>query len=267
MLNLNVISCIQNAYLLVWQERKYLLKLAAIPILIKFAFYSLSSFYVDEGNIIRLSLFMIPSYFAEGWLLCHFVRLITNGQRWPYQMSGNEVDDMRALKARGRPLIAGVLSFVLINLALALYFAIFTHFTPAEIINGDEIKPEDIPQGTAITLIFLFAVMVAGFKLVWLYISVAANISPIIYIKKSRGFALTVRFIALWLLCFVPVMFLMQLILSPFLMSDTSITSSAHILVSIVTIIFDTLKNIIVTAGMTYAVLQIVRGGDKGFSA
>ncbi len=259
----NTIDCVISAYRLIWRERAYLLKLAAIPLFIKFSFYMIATMYGEEGNVIRLSVFMVPAYFAEGWMLCHFIRLISNGQRWPYQMTGDDAEDLRVVKRRAKPLLAGVVSFVLINLFIALYFTIFKYFTPPEMMNGGDIKPEDISKGTAITIIFLFALMVAGFKLVWLYVPMAANMKATMYIERMRGFGITVRLIGLWLLCFVPVMVLMQILISPFLAVETQ-AASVQVLISIMVVIFDTLKNLIVTAGMTLAILQITQGHNKG---
>ena len=222
----------------------------------------LSATYGETGNVIRMSLLMLPAYFAEGWLLCHFIRLITNGQRWPFQTTGNEAEDLKALRVRAKPLISGVLAFVLINLAIALYFTIFTHFTPAEIWEGKEVNPEDIPQTTAVIIVLLFALMIAAFKLAWFYIPLAANILPITYMKKLQGFAMTIRLIGLWLLCFVPIMVTMQVFLSPLLVAETS-GSASQVLIALLTVCFDTLKNIVVTAGMTFAIMQLVYERQK----
>jgi hypothetical protein len=259
----NIIDCVSAAYRLLWRERAYLLKLAAIPLFIKFAFYVLSAMYGEAGNVIRLSLFMVPAYFAEGWMLCHFVRLMTNAQRWPYQMTGNDAQDLKAVRKRARPLLSGVITFVLINLSIALYFTVFTHFTPPEMLNGGEVKPEDIPQGTALIITLLFALMIAAFKLVWFYIPMAANIEPITYVKKLRGFGVTIRLIGLWLLCFAPIMVLMQLFVSPLLLIENH-SASLQIIISLLTVVFDTFKNLIVTAGITLEIMQILSGPKAG---
>lgn len=259
----NTIDCVISAYRLIWRERAYLLKLAAIPLFIKFIFYTLSAVYGEEGNVIRLSVFMVPAYFAEGWMLCHFVRLISNGQRWPYQMTGDDAEDLIAVKRRAKPLLAGVVSFVLVNLGIALYFTVFTHFAPPEFISGENVKPEDIPKETAIIITLLFAFMIAAFKLVWFYIPMAVNVPAMVYIEKIRGFGVTVRLVGLWLLCFIPVMFVLQQLVYPFLMAESA-SAGMQIVVSMVTVIFDTIKNIIITAGMTFAILQIVQGRYEG---
>lgn len=258
----NPIASVSNAYRLIWHERAYLIRLAAIPIFIKFAFYMLSATYGETGNVIRHSLFMLPAYFAEGWLLCHFIRLITAGQRWPYKITGNQDEDIKALRKRARPLLSGIVGFVLINLGIAFYFAVFKYFTPMEIWSGEKVNSEDIPQSTALIIILLFALMVAGFKMVWLYIPLAANIDPRAYIKKSRGFDMTIRMIGLWLFCFVPVIVAMQVLLSPLLISE-SISAAGQVLIAMLTMVFDTLKNIIVTAGITYFIMSLLHDRTK----
>ncbi|MEM9469261.1 MAG: hypothetical protein AAF988_03775 [Pseudomonadota bacterium] len=249
----NPIDCAHYAYSLVWSERQYLIKLAFIPILIKFAFFMLSVLYGESGNIIRMSLIMLPAYFAEGWMLCHFVRLISNGQRWPYRLTGDDTKDLQAAKERGKPLIAGILGFVIINLAMALYFSGLMSFVPPEMLMGQPVDSAYIPKETGYMISIMLLVMFFLFRFVWLYIPIAMHRSPLAYFKRSNLPGFTIRLIAVWLICFIPTMFVMQLIVSPFMVEGASAVMDT--IGAFIRIAFDTLKNIIVTAGIGFAIL------------
>ena len=216
--------------------------------------------YGESGNVIRMSLLLIPAYFAEGWMLCHFVRLMTNGQRWPYVMTGDDAKDLKAAKERGRPLLAGILGFVLINLSIALYFQVFSILMPAEMLEGEVMNPEDVPPGMFLNITLMMAFVFLAFRFVWLYVPLAARMRPLEYIRKTNGVGISARMIGLWLICFVPAMVTMQFILSLFMVDGMQGTMIAEVFVAIIRIIFDTVKNILVTAGMTVAILHVMNG-------
>ncbi|NQZ14234.1 MAG: hypothetical protein HRT94_05365 [Alphaproteobacteria bacterium] len=260
MASFNTIDCASYAYQLVWRERQYLLKLALVPLVIKLAFFMVSLMYGESGNVIRMSLLLIPAYFAEGWMLCHFVRLMTNGQRWPYVMTGDDAKDLKAAKERGRPLLAGILGFVLINLSIALYFHVFSNLMPAEMLEGEVMNPEDVPPGMFLNMTLMMAFVFLAFRFVWLYVPLAARMRPLEYIRKTNGVGISARMIGLWLICFVPAMVTMQFILSLFMVDGMQGTMIAEVFVAIIRIIFDTVKNILVTAGMTVAILHVMNG-------
>jgi len=259
----NVINSAHYAYQLVWREWRYLLKLALVPLVIKFASFLLSMMYSEGDNIIRMSLLLIPAYFAEGWMLSHFVRLITNGQRWPYVMTGDDVIDLKAAKERGRPLLAGILGFVLINLFIALYYHVFSSFMPSAVVAGEVINPEDVTPEMFLTMSVMTAFVFFAFRFVWLYIPFAARMNPFDYIRKTNGIGVTVRMIGLWLICFVPVVTVMQGIISLFVSGGAEQSVGVSIAFAVIRIVFDTVKNILVTAGMSVAILHMMNGKIK----
>jgi len=255
----NIIDCAAASYRLVWDERGYLLRLAGIPILIKFICYIVSLYYNESGNVIRMSLFMLPSYFAEGWMLCHFIRLITQGQRRPYQMTGDEVADLKAARTSGLPLIRGVLAFVLINLFMALFFMVMMSFVPPEMLKqGTPINPEDIPQSAALGMMVMLALVFVLFRFVWIYIPMAAGFHPKSYIDRTHKLSMTFKLIGVWAMCFIPTIYLMQMIISPGVVEAAGNSPVTQMAMGAARVSFDTLKNLIVTGGITFAVLYIL---------
>ena len=76
-------DCAVKAYGFVWGERHYLFKLAVFPLFIKLVCLVTVISMGYQFDFIRQSLLMLPSYFADGWVMSHLVRLIYLDQRWP----------------------------------------------------------------------------------------------------------------------------------------------------------------------------------------
>ena len=94
MASFDIIDAAGRGYSKVWEEKTYLYQLAVIPVVIKFVCYLTIQALDWEENFIRQALVMLPSYFADGWMLSHFVRLIFLDQRWPFKPSGDPEKDM-----------------------------------------------------------------------------------------------------------------------------------------------------------------------------
>lgn len=253
MASFDMIAAVGNAYQTVWQERRYLLRMALIPLLIKYICYALSSVYIEPGNIIRLSLAMVPAYFVEGWLLAHWARTIVLGHRWPFQPSGDEVKDMEQLQKRGRGIMSSMIVFVLINLLMAGYFAFFMSYIPPDL------DPQTADPKIAMIGMVMIVTSLLLFRFVWFYIPLAVNSPPALYIDKLRPISLTFLMIALWLVCFVPPVVLMQYS-SELIKAASGEGDLSPVLQGVlvfVRVTLDMIKNLLVTAGMAYAFIEI----------
>lgn len=260
MISFDIITAAGQAYIKLWEERTYLLRLALVPTLIKLTCYTVAMALGYEENILRLSLCLLPAYFAEGWMLSHLVRLIILDQRWPFRPSGNEEVDMPLLHERLRGVMSGVLAYVLINLILAGYLTIMLHFGP------QGAAPEDIDPRKALfgflSLVFAFW----GVRLIWLYIPLALNMSARDYLKSLRGFSSSLSLIGVWLLCFVPAVAAMligqSVILGPFL--EGEVPKAAHFSVILLRVVLDTIKVLLCTAGVAYGLSDLYNRRKEG---
>lgn len=259
MASFDMITAVGKAYQTTWRERHYLFRMALIPLLIKYVCSIISLLYVENENILRLSLVMIPAYFAEGWFLTHWARTIVLGHRWPFQPSGNDVKDLAQLKERGRGILSATVAFVLIHVLMGGYFAFFVSFIPMDI------DPKDADPSVAIAGMIMMTTSLLGFRFVWLYIPMALNISIPAYIKKLKRLSLTFSMLGVWLVCFVPVVLLLQIIGGVLhgMMGDgveTSILTGISIFIREA---LDMVKNLLVTAGMAYAFIEIFKWAQK----
>ena len=83
MANFQFIEAAGKGYKFVWDERGFLIRLVALPLLIKIASFMLVVSLGLQDNLLRQGLILIPSYFMEGWVVAHAIRLAIFGEIGP----------------------------------------------------------------------------------------------------------------------------------------------------------------------------------------
>lgn len=248
----NIVNAARAGYQLMIQERRYLLRLAVIPILIKLVCYVTALSLGFEGNMVRMALVLLPASLVEGWMLAHMIRLITLGQRWPFQPTGDMDADVAVLRSRMHGVMGGLVSYALINVLLAGLLALLTGLAP-EITEGTQ--PEADDAGRAMILLIVMSTMIWGFPLLWLFIPLSLSMDAKEWLIEVRGLRFALPMIAVWLLCYLPVAAVtligINAIISPF--PEGAIPTGARFSVIILSVILDTVKALIGTAGMTFA--------------
>lgn len=243
------------AYRKVWEERAYLFTMAVIPLLIKYICYTLATIFIEGDNILRMSLFMLPAYLVEGWLLSHWARTIMLGHRWPFRSTGDVQEDEKQLNERAHGVLGGTVAYMLINILMGGYFAFFVSYIPVD-MNPSEADP--------IVALAGLAMMVSSFLLfrfIWSYVPLAANISPRYFIEKVKPLRVTFQMMGIWLVCFVPVLIVLQIsgeIIGSFAIGGQNNSILSGIL-NFIRIALDTLKNLICTAGIAYGLMQLFK--------
>lgn len=211
-------------YYRIWKERAYLLKLAAIPLFIKFACTIAIIALGLEDDILRQGLIMLPATFAQGWVLAQFLRTLLMNERWPIMLP--EVPDERVigkLLDRARGIIASVLVYVLLGmLAYVMRYALFEWMPSTEEIENAQnaIKESEeahsssnMGEGAAIAFLTLIptvlgiAAMIWAFRFMWLYIPFSVLMPVRDYMKALSGFMPSVRLLILFFSCMAPITF------------------------------------------------------------
>lgn len=261
MAQFDIITAAANAYRICWEERRYIARLAVFPLLIKLVCFTFAaSFAKGDGMMLRFSLYMLPAYFAEGWMLAHFTRLLVLNHRWPFLPSGDRNSDMAALSERARGVLAGMIVFVLINLGLGLFNSVVAHYLGSLPEDMTE-NPENLPPGITVVTLALLVGTLWGFRMLWLYIPFSLNMRGRDYLRSLKGFMASVHLIGIWLLCSIP-FFLVMRMFSGAIITAIGEGSSAFPLF-VLTAIVDTFKNLLTTAGITFALMQLF-GGARG---
>ena len=255
MASIDIITVAGLAYKKTWDERVYLLPMVVIPLLIKYLCLTLADIFVEDNNILRMSLIMIPAYFVEGWLLAHWARTIMLDHRWPFKPSGDDSQDLKKISERARGILSGSVSFLLINILMAGYFAFFMSYIPMDI------NPEEADPSVAFAGAIMMVSTLLLFRFIWFYIPLAVNIAPASLIEKVKPLRITFQMIGIWLVCFIPSIMVLQFI-GGALNGTIEEGGSNQIIDSLITclhVILDTVKNLICTAGMAYAFMALLK--------
>ncbi len=234
------------AYVKVWEERFYLMRMAVIPILVKFICMVAVFAFALEDNQIRSTLVMLPAYFAEGWILCHLVRLIFLDQRWPFQPTGERGIDEAVLEARTRGIMGGVISFVLIEMMVAaLWAALLAIPMENAVVPGMAVR---------LLVIVLFVLTLWGFRFFWIFVPIALNVRPVPYMKALSGVKESFSLIGVWLICSVPAMTLMLYGTIPFIFADAETATPAAVRFAAMGghAMLETVQSLLAVAGVAY---------------
>jgi len=270
----NMMDAAGYGFYRVWTERHYLLKLATIPLLIKFACMITVMVLGIQGNILRQGLILFPGVLAEGWVLAQFLRTLLKGERWPTILPP-DIDDtlLDKLLLRARGIVAATLAYGLI--ALATYM---TRYLAFGLISGDfSASDEEVarildtagkPEGKEINSALLFPVIAASvamfwaFRLMWVYIPFSVLMPIKDYLKALGGMMASVKMIALFFCTMTPVIFC-TIMISHLLSNITSGLgdggdSVARFIMLFVATIADTLVGLVSTTAFVWALRDIL---------
>jgi hypothetical protein len=253
-----------KGYRFAWGERRYIARLAAMPLLIKFVcFVSILSLGWEQ-EYLKQAIVMLPSFFAEGWLVCHIIRLIFLDQRWPFRPTGDEKKDMEVIEDRARGIMSGTIMYVLIKFILTGGLsALSVDQSMLEAPTGGEVDQQPLIMLAMSVALLVF--MVWAFRFMWLYIPVALNYSIPRYLRDVQGYSTSFYMIGTWLICFFPItlvlIFASLLVIVPGAEGEISTLSSFTI--AMMQVFIDTVIAIVATAGMAFSIQEMVIRSDK----
>jgi len=256
MASFDLILTVGKAYRKTWRERAYLFRMALIPLLVKYICFAVAIFYIEQDNIIRKTIIMLPAYFVEGWFLAHWVRTVAINHRWPFRPSGDDAKDEMELRDRGRGILGGAITFTLINFVMAGYFTFFQSYIP---VDMDPKHPD--PQA-ALAGAVMMVTTVLLFRFIWSYIPMAVNFPFSEFVRKLKRLSTTFNMMGVWLVCFIPSVLLLQLsvnFIKVVYVDGGALTSFMDGIIIFLQVFLDMVKNLLCTAGMTYAFIEIFK--------
>jgi len=148
----------------------------------------------------------------------------------------------------------GALAFVVVNFLMAGFFAFVFSYIPADF------NPETADPKYALFSLGVMTSMFFLFRFTWIYIPLCVGVSLNKYFDVSQKSLFTFRLIGLWFVCFIPTIIAMQIIGGVFagMNGAGELSPAIETVLIFVRVIFDTLKNIIVTAGIAYALMEVL---------
>jgi hypothetical protein len=260
MASFDIMAATSFGYRTAWRERNYLVYLAAVPVLIKFICHMTVAMLGWQDQFMRQGMIMLPSYFADGWMLSHFIRLIFLEQRWPFRRTGDEAQDRAALQDRARSILGGTLAFVVVEYLMAGFVDAF--YQLSLVLAESQTPPSN---GVSMLMALGAASLIWLFRYFWFYIPVAVQY-PLPYFSMAlRGFRTSLYMLGTWLGCVVPGVMLynmlgMLLIPRP---ASGEHGMGAEFIAGILNVTLDTMTLLIVTAAMAYAIRAMIADWQK----
>ena len=194
MVNFDFIEAASNGYQFVWDKRAQIARIALIPFVIKLVCFFGVTALSDDANYLRHGLLLTPSYFAEGWLVAHLIRIAMFKDPWPGSAESAQVSNKSIVHA-------AVIIYVLIKLAMA-FIAGYVLTTQAGTAGAAESGQASLYM--FLFIIILFVGMLWAFRLVWLYVPAALGYGLKAFLIRTSKFSFSMYLIGTWLLCFVP---------------------------------------------------------------
>lgn len=261
MASYDVTDSAMKGYALIWNERAYLVRLAFFPLFIKFVCAITVTINGLDTDFTKQALLMLPSYFADGWVMSHLVRLVYLDQRWPFRPTGNPQHDMATLRDRAGGIMAGTVCFALIEFlktgvsGLMLSVAMGTGDTPGQ-MPAPPMPDAPVSPYTPFIGIGMIIVTIWVVRYLWLYIPAAAGFSGREYLKRVGGIMGSIRLLGIWMICTIPLAVAYAFIVPSYNPAQPISVPLAFLMTAVHSLVM-MLTTLITTAGVSYAIRSL----------
>ncbi len=260
MASFDIIKAAADGYGRVYRERRYLMQLAAAPLLIKFLCFMIIIALGWDNQFLRQALIMLPAYFADGWMTAHFTRLIFLDQRWPFRPSGNPDTDREVLRDKARGITAGALVFALSRFLVAGMAQVSYQASIA--MQGA--AEEGVNGAAALGALVLVGAALWGFRFLWFYIPASLGYSLRRFYADMGGFMTSFPLIGCWLLCFLPVFtffsFLALVTMAPYGIQPEAVPGVVNFALVLLRVLMDTVITLVASAGIAEGLRVLMAG-------
>ncbi|HRC25798.1 MAG TPA: hypothetical protein PKX87_00010 [Alphaproteobacteria bacterium] len=249
----DIVEAIGNGYLATWRERRWLARLAFVPVVAKIVGLQIILLLGLERNFLGQAIVLLPAFVAEGWLVVRYVRLLALGERWP------DHQNAPGFRPDPRPVLAGILAYTLMQFVLRGLVALA--MVGAAAGQGADMAQTSQPDPVAFALAGgMLLVVIWSFRYLWLYILASLGIGLREFLSAIRGFPASFAMIGTWIVCFLP--FMMALgVVAGLVLSPWRAGGEVPILVdggmAALQAVLDTTISLVSTAAMTYGIRQI----------
>jgi hypothetical protein len=262
MASFDIIGAAGYGYQLAWREKRYLARLATIPLFVKFCCLLVIMLGRWTDSSLLATLILLPSFFADGWMLSHYVRLIFLDQRWPFRPGGDPAADRQELQDRSTSLMAGTLVFVVSRFLAGGQSAWFFHLLD-QINQVSKANPPQLSTGTAVIFLATTALSLWAFRFLWFYIPAVLGYNLRRCVRDLRGIAASFYIIGLAVICSLPTYGFQYLIASmaaaPYDLSHpATLPLTFDIFLAMLDTAAETIIAFIATGAMAYAFYEML---------
>ena len=200
------IEAANYGYKALWENRIVLLRLLSLPFFVKCGCIAAILLMGFQDDVLKHGLLMLPSYFAEGFVIGYVIRM--------FYANRDIGDDVSQGKLYSNDIMAAMILYVLIKILIAVMLgAAFQSVTPEMLKDSESLPPE-----LASIFLMLFAFTIWAFRFLWMYVPVAMGYSLRLFFKRIASFMITFQMLGTWFICFMPIA-LFTLLLSQFIAS------------------------------------------------
>lgn len=202
----NFIDAAVAGYKALVQHHEVLGQMMLVPLFVKITSFILIFYFGLEENTLRLGLFLLPSYFVEGWLVAQSIRYV-------FLQEESQGQTLVTLYLRSRVILASTLIYVLIKLLLS-------GFSGFVVDSGLIENPPQTGQTSSFMVLVSLAFLVAavwGFRFLWVHVPVALGLHLKEFLNRTRHFQLSFSLLGTWILCFAPIVILTAMLSDMFL--------------------------------------------------
>ncbi len=242
----DIIDITSLGYRKVWQEKRFLARISALPFVVKLILMGASIVFGISRNFVWQALVMLPSFLAEGWVVVVLARMIFQEQ------------NSFSSRQDGRFVMAGMVMYALIKF-LQMGAMEFVYADPSQV--PAEAQVPEIPEGTILFASIAFVLSLWGFRFLWVYIPLSAGFLFREVFSLLRGPMLSFYMIGVWLLCLVPFLLMMAFITGSVLESYREVAEiplNSQLLLVTVQAVLDLAASIVATSAMAYAFCSMI---------
>ncbi len=245
-------------YAFSWKNRREIIWLAALPLLVKLGSYAAIVLLGLENNLLRQGLVLLPAHLVEGFLVIQVIRMAMFGER----PVGGFSPPSRPDEARRRAIMGGTVVYLLTKLVSSLLagWAMI-----AENVEDSPTMPE--PNGSVfVTAVMILVFLIWAYRFFWLYVPVAMDIPVGEFLLRIKPFMSSVYMLGLSILCFVPIA-TMLIVLAKILAILFAVKEGSQSLPYIVFLAgaqaaAELAIVVISSVGMAYAFKSLLKGGS-----
>jgi len=261
MASFDFVECTAKSYRFIWERREDVLRLSAMVLVIKIlSFVSFVVFDVEQ-DVLRQGLFLLPSYFLEGWVIAHLMIMALHHDELK---EDKKSDILPAPADLDRNIKASMIMYVLVKLMLS--------FVTGTTFNGMKMVPDTPPpeptMQTFIMAVLLIIFAVWAFRFLWVYVPMVMGRSPLEFLAHFKSFLCSFSFLGVWLMCFVPLVLLLLMLSEVFGTISGAMGAGPESVIfesglAIIQALIDYLMALVSSIGVAYGIYSVFKGDNK----
>ncbi len=264
----DILDLVARAYRTLYDERAYLVRLAAVPVFIILMNFIIVSLVFPDLSPLRRGVTMMPALVAEAWMVAQFLRTLLTRERWPLRLPENFSGPIPpALFARARGLLSCLIYYLLVSVGVNVVAGVLMTLMIRAKESGVQDIAQALPPGVSLAFFLGLLVVMLNFRLIWIYIGLVVNMPIRIYLQATRRPILNFQLLALWFATLIPPMFASLILLRPLLdigSGEDILSFLVYLVTAFISIVVQMVIVLATSTAMTLALAPLLFNGKTG---